>query len=87
MHEHSLMAALLRTIEGIAQQNEARRVVAVRVRVGGWSGLTPDHLREHFVQVTQGTLADGARLEVEEAANLLESWGQELVLLSVEVEP
>ena len=64
MHEQSLMADLIRKVESIARRNAAAQVVSVRIKVGGLSGLSTEHLREHFSDSARGTLAEGATLEI-----------------------
>lgn len=48
-----------------AQAAGARRVFALRLRVGTLSGAVPEALRFAFDVVCQNTMAEGARLEIE----------------------
>jgi hydrogenase nickel incorporation protein HypA/HybF len=86
MHEMSLMTDLIRKVEGTAQAQQASKVVCVTVKLGALSHISPDHLREHFAQATRGTLAEGARLQVEILTDLADPQAQQIVLDSVEVE-
>jgi len=86
MHEHSLMAGLLREVEGIARDNGSRRVVKLRVALGALTHLSPDHLREHFEEAARGTVADGAALEVRVLNDISGPRAQDIVLESVEIE-
>jgi len=86
MHEMSLMADLIRKVECTAQAQQASKVVCVTVKLGALSHISPDHLREHFAQATRGTLAEGARLQVEVLTDLADLQAQQIVLDSVEVE-
>ncbi|CAN5388143.1 hypothetical protein BH10PLA2_BH10PLA2_33980 [soil metagenome] len=64
MHEKSLLRGLLTQIETMARQNRATRVSVVRVKLGPLAHIEPSHLREHFVEASKGSLADGATLEI-----------------------
>ena len=81
MHEMSLLRGLITQIDSIAGENQARRVSVVRLKLGPLAHIEPDHLREHFVESARGTIADGARLEIETTDEL-----HELTLESVDVE-
>jgi hydrogenase nickel incorporation protein HypA/HybF len=65
MHETTLAAQLLRRIERAARAEGAARVTAVRLRVGEFAGVEPELLRIGFLRLAAGTMAEGARLEVE----------------------
>ena len=60
MHERALMTDLMREIEGVARADGATRVTRVSVRLGALSHFTQEHFREHFVDASRGTLAEGA---------------------------
>ena len=85
MHEHSLMADLLRKIEQVAADNNAERVTRVRVWLGALSHITPEHFREHFEDSTRGTLAEGAELEVEASDDDTHPEAQQILLRSLDV--
>jgi hydrogenase nickel incorporation protein HypA/HybF len=85
MHERALLADLVREIESVARREKARRVCGVRVRVGPMSHLTPAHFVEHFVDATRGTIAEGARCDVEEIDSQ-DPLAQSIVLESVELD-
>jgi hydrogenase nickel incorporation protein HypA/HybF len=86
MHEHALIADLIRKIETIARANNARRVVKVKLRLGALSHMSPEHMREHFAAAAQGTLAQGAVLESEVSTDIDDSRARDIVLDSVDVE-
>ena len=65
MHETALAAQLLRRVEGAARAEGAARVTAVRLLVGEFAGVEPELLESGFRLMAAGTLAQGARLEVE----------------------
>lgn len=86
MHEFSLINDLMRKIAGIALEQGARRVAAVKVKLGALAHISPEHLREHFEQAVRGTIADGARLDIELNPDPDDPSAQEILLDSVEVE-
>ena len=67
MHELSLVASLFDILEEKARELGAARITAVTLRVGRLSGVVPDLLRSAFDAYKKGTLAEGARLEIETA--------------------
>lgn len=85
MHEFSLMADLLRKIETVARDNQADKVVRVKVKLGALSHITPEHFEEHFVEAIHGTVAEGAKLEVEQMTDQNDPHAQDILLDSVEV--
>jgi hydrogenase nickel incorporation protein HypA/HybF len=86
MHEHALMRDLMREIESVARADDALSVTRVSVRLGALSHFTPEHFREHFVDASRGTLAEGAEVETSLATSLDDPNAAGVVLESVEVE-
>jgi hydrogenase nickel incorporation protein HypA/HybF len=80
------MTDLMREIEAVAAADGATRVTRVSVRLGALSHFTPEHFREHFVDVSQGTLAEGADVEAVLAEDLGDPRAAGVVLESIEVE-
>lgn len=83
MHERSLLADLLHKLKEIVAAHPGNRLAEVRVRLGEWTHMTPEHFLEHFQEMAAGTPAEGARVAIlpgrpEEA--------QHVVLESVELE-
>ena len=76
----------MRKINAIAQEQGARRVVAVKVTLGALSHISADHFREHFTAATKGTIAKDAKLEVETSRDECNPCAQEILLESLEVE-
>ena len=88
MHEFSLMADLLRKIERIAQDAGGREKIvltAIHVKLGALSHISAEHFREHFETAIKGTVAEGARLDVEELTDPNDPNAQEIILDSIEV--
>ena len=86
MHERALMTDLMREIEEIARADGASCVTRVSVRLGVLSHFTPAHFREHFVDASRGTLAEGAAVDAVLEDDLEDPRAAGVVLESVEVE-
>ena len=86
MHERALMTDLVRKLEEVAKSEGGGRVVRVNVRLGALSHFTPGHFREHFVDATRGTSAEGADVDAELSTDTTAPEAQGVVLESVEVE-
>jgi len=86
MHEMSLIHDLMRKIETIAREQNATKVVGVKVRLGALAHISADHFREHFEEEAKGTIADGARLDVDLLTDENDPQAQDIMLDSVEVE-
>ena len=65
MHEVSIMTEALRMAMDAAKSAGATRVLKLRLRIGSLSGVVPEALRFAFDMVVQGTMAEGATLEIE----------------------
>jgi len=85
MHEASLMKDLMRKIDAVAREQNARRVLGVSVRLGALSHMSAAHFREHFDVASEGTLAAGAELKIEVLTDTTDPHAQEILLESVEV--
>lgn len=66
MHELSICQGLLRQVEQIAKDNDARAVERIILRVGALSGVEPPLLERAFEIARMGTVAEEAELEIEE---------------------
>lgn len=86
MHEAALMKDLMSKILKTAEAQGAKRVIKIKVKLGALSHMTPEHFREHFEQVSPGTLAAGARLEAEQLTDIHDPKAQDILLESIEVE-
>ena len=86
MHEKAQLDDLMRKLETVAREQSARRVLAIKVRLGALSHFTPEHFREHFVDASRGGLAQDARVDVMISTDLSDPGAQGIVLESVEVE-
>jgi hydrogenase nickel incorporation protein HypA/HybF len=86
VHERALMTDLMREIEGVARADGATRVTRVSVRLGALSHFTQEHFREHFVDASRGTLAEGAAVDAVLENDLEDPRAAGVVLESLEVE-
>jgi hydrogenase nickel incorporation protein HypA/HybF len=68
MHELSLAEELVERLEEVARRERASRIASIRLELGAMSGVDRDAFEFAFPEVARGTLAEGARLAVEEVA-------------------
>lgn len=68
MHETIVAQQALRVALEEARRTDARRVSAIKLRVGEMEGIERGPLAEAFAVVSEGTPAQGARLDVEPVA-------------------
>src|SRR4051812_9047084 len=62
MHE---MAITQSVVDAVCEHAAGRRVRSVRVQVGALCAVVPDSMQFCFGLAAEGTLADGARLELD----------------------
>jgi hydrogenase nickel incorporation protein HypA/HybF len=86
MHERAVMADLMQQIEGVARADGATRVTRVSVCLGALSHFTEEHFRQHFVDASRGTLAEGAAVEASVANDLDDPRAAGIVLESLEID-
>jgi hydrogenase nickel incorporation protein HypA/HybF len=66
MHELSIVASLFEILEAKARENQATKIVGVRLKVGKLAGVVPEFIASAFDIYKQDTIAAEARLEIEE---------------------
>lgn len=86
MHERALMTDVIRQVERLAAAEGGARVTRVDVRFGPLSHFTPEHFREHFVDASRGTVAEGAEVVAVLDEDITAERARDVVLESVEVE-
>ncbi|MBS1139998.1 MAG: hypA [Proteobacteria bacterium] len=64
MHEMSLAEGVLQLVEDTARRENARRVKLVVLEIGRMSSVEPAALSFCFEAVTNGSIAQGAKLEI-----------------------
>jgi hydrogenase nickel incorporation protein HypA/HybF len=79
MHEYSLAQSLLRQVNELRHERGASRVLAVKVRIGEFAGVEPDLLASAFDDLSIGTGASGAILQIDRVSLTIrcEACGQE----------
>jgi hydrogenase nickel incorporation protein HypA/HybF len=65
MHEISIMQGTLDLALHTAQGSAATQIHSLRLRVGSMTGVVPEALQFAFEALSEGTLAAGARLDIE----------------------
>lgn len=68
MHELSIVASLFEILEAKARENQATKIVGVRLKVGKLAGVVPEFLQSAFDSYKQDTIAAEAKLEMEEVS-------------------
>ena len=85
MHEFSLIKDLIRKISSIALEQHASKVIGVTIKLGVLSHISPDHFREHFIHASHGTIAEGARLNIEFMTDVTDPQSQDVLIQNIEV--
>jgi len=65
MHEFAIAQNILERALAEAEKNEGKKILAVGVKLGKASHITPDSLELCFKAVAKGTIAEEAKVEVE----------------------
>lgn len=65
MHELGIARSLIGLVETEAEKEGFTRVLEIRIRMGEFTGIIPDCLREFFPIAAAGTRAEGAALVIE----------------------
>lgn len=68
MHETAVVEGLMRILADQARKNGVGRITTVRLRIGRLRGLDSRQIRGCFEMFAEGTMAEGARLEIDEVA-------------------
>lgn len=85
MHEMQTVRALHSRAVEAARVARASRVVTIHIRIGALSHLSPDHLRKHFMRLTETSILAGARLDIVVDTDPTADLSQEVELVSLEV--
>lgn len=64
MHELSIMESALALACSQARAAHAKKILSMKLRIGELSGVVPEALEFAFEALSEGTLAQGAKLEV-----------------------
>lgn len=63
MHELSIAQSV---VDAVCERAAGRRVCSVRVEVGSLCAVVPDSMQFCFELVTEGTVMEGARLDIDQ---------------------
>ncbi len=66
MHELSIVASLFEILEEKAEEQKAKKIVSVELKVGVLSGVVPEFLETAFNIYKKDTIADEAELKINE---------------------
>ncbi len=86
MHEHALLKNMLAKVEDIAVEHRALRIRGLSVKLGALSHLDEQHFMEHFQMAAKGTVAEGARVQVELDEDVHAPFAHDVVLTSVDID-
>ena len=65
MHELSITQGVIEIVNSEAEKRHFQRVLEIRLRVGEYSGLIPECIREFFPIAAKGSIAENAELVIE----------------------
>ncbi|MDO8692444.1 MAG: hydrogenase maturation nickel metallochaperone HypA [Dehalococcoidia bacterium] len=65
MHEPAITQSLLYIALQEAEHSDGERITTIRLVIGRLSGVDPDALVPCFESLSRGTIAEGAKLEIE----------------------
>ena len=64
MHEMSIVQSMLNIALRAGEDAGAKRVKAIRVKMGEYSDVVPVVMREYFAVAAKGTICEGASIEI-----------------------
>src|SRR4030042_2707087 len=65
MHELPITESILKIVLKHARANDVKRVKTIHLRIGRLSDLEDEWIQRYFDYMSKGTLAEGARIEIE----------------------
>jgi hydrogenase nickel incorporation protein HypA/HybF len=80
------MKDVMREIEEVALLGRATRVTRVAVRLGSLSHFTPEHFRQHFADLSRGTIAEDAEVDAVLDEDITDLRAGDVVVQSVQIE-
>lgn len=86
MHEETLLRDLKRKVEEVALGDRAVRVNRVRIWVGALAHISDGQLRARWIEITEGSIAEGAALEIDRSMDPGDPRAQSIVLTRVDVD-
>ena len=71
MHEYQITMQIIKIVEDYAGKNGVKRVKAVNLVVGEYSGFTADSIKMYFDVYSSGTICENARVNIETVKPML----------------
>jgi Zn finger protein HypA/HybF involved in hydrogenase expression len=65
MHEMHLLSDLLADLLKAAEENKAKKITKVYLRMGTFTEINEEILRHFFKEKAKGTIAEGAEISIE----------------------
>jgi len=65
VHEISIAGAIIDSVLDCAKKNDAKKVEEIFIEVGELTTLNPDQLKFIFETITRGTVAEGAKYDIQ----------------------
>lgn len=72
MHELSIMANILDIVLKSAEENDAKKVRSVSLRIGALSDIIPEWAQSYFEMLSKDTIAEDAKLVIEKVPAVIE---------------
>ncbi|MGI6705163.1 MAG: hydrogenase maturation nickel metallochaperone HypA [Clostridia bacterium] len=64
MHELETTQDILRFVIWEAKKHHAKKVLRVLIKIGPISSMIPEYIQYYFKQISQNTIAEGAKMEI-----------------------
>lgn len=65
MHELAITKGIIDIVNSEAREKKFRRVLEISLRVGEYSGIIPECIRDFFPIASEGSIAQGAELDIQ----------------------
>lgn len=65
MHELAITEGIIKIAVETAKQNNANKILNIKLKCGDFSGVVPQLIQEYFNIVSEGTIAQGAKLIID----------------------
>jgi len=65
MHELAITQGIIDIAVPEAEKHGAKKIISIKIKIGEFSGVVPQCIQEYFNIVSEGTLAENAKLIIE----------------------
>ena len=65
MHELVIVEGIMKAAIPDAEKHGAKKILAIRLKIGELSGVVPSCIQEYFSLISKGTMAEAAKIEIE----------------------